>query len=107
MPPSTIRLAPVVNAERGLARNTVAAAISSGVAMRPVGLRLIICSKKAGALRFTLPQTPSSKNTVPGETTLQRTFAAAFCRATPLAKWIIAAFIAPYDEGALADTDDT
>src|SRR5215470_5138465 len=107
MAPSTIMLMPVVNAERGLARNTVAAAISCGVAMRPVGLRLIMLSKNAGALRFTLPQTPSSKNTVPGETTLQRTLAAAFARATPLAKWISAAFIAPYDDGWSAFTDDT
>jgi 1-acyl-sn-glycerol-3-phosphate acyltransferase len=36
--PSTTMLMPVVNAERGLARNTVAAAISSGVAIRPVVL---------------------------------------------------------------------
>ena len=75
----------MVKAERGLARNTVAAAISSGVAMRPVGLRLIICSKKPGIWSRTLPHTPPSKSTVPGETTLARTFFAAYCRASPLA----------------------
>ena len=53
--------------------------------MRPVGLRLIICSKKAGMPAFTLPQTPPSKNTVPGETTLQRTCLAAPSLARPLA----------------------
>src|SRR5579872_2359803 len=99
-------LAPVVKAERGLARNSAAAAISSAVAMRPVGLRLSICSKKAGALRLTLPQGPSSTNTVPGDITLQRSLFAAFARATPLAKWISAAFIAPYALGASAFTAD-
>ena len=46
---STTRFEPVVKEEAGLARNTAALAISCGVAMRPVGLRLIIVSKKAGA----------------------------------------------------------
>ena len=63
--------------------------------MRPVGLRLSICSKKPGMAAFTLPQTPPSKKTVPGETTLQRRPFGAPSLATPLAKWIWAAFIAP------------
>ena len=40
---------------------------------------------EAGAPCFTFPQTPPSKKTVPGETTLQRIFLGAFSRATPLA----------------------
>ena len=75
----------MVKPDRGLARNTVAAAISSGVAMRPVGLRLIMVSKNLGWLSRTLPQTPPSNSTVPGETTLQRIGFAAFSRARPLA----------------------
>jgi len=39
MPPSQIRLVPEMKLARGLARNTTALATSSGVAMRPMGLR--------------------------------------------------------------------
>src|SRR5690606_16700169 len=67
----------------------------SGVAMRPVGLRLSMASKNCGFCAFALPHTPPSKKTVPGETTLARIFLAAFSRARPLARWISAAFIAP------------
>eukprot|EP01035_Chromulina_nebulosa_P030867 gene30866-41065_t len=60
---------PVVKDDSGLERNTAAFAMSSGVAMRPIGLRSMAPLNISGML------------TVPGETTLVRMWRPAYWRA--------------------------
>src|SRR5262245_13714178 len=59
--PSMTRLVPVVKLDAGLARNTTPRAISSGRAIRPVGLSPRACLKKSGLLFLMECQTPPSK----------------------------------------------
>ena len=58
--------------------NTAALAMSSGVAMRPIGLRSMAPLNISGMLVSTMFQTPPLKYTVPGETTLVRMWRPAY-----------------------------
>jgi len=59
--PSTIKLVPETKLARGLARKTTAFATSSGVPMRPIGLRDIIVSNSSGLFSSTAFHTPPLK----------------------------------------------
>src|SRR3954454_24846609 len=59
--PSTTRWAPVVKLDTGLARKTIAVAISSGLPIRLVGLAARAAAKDSGLPRSIPCQKPSGK----------------------------------------------
>jgi hypothetical protein len=96
--------APVMFAERSLARNRTRSATSSGWVKRPVGASAAACSAMSAAVppaaRATVAATPSSAShravvTGPGLTVLTRTRCGPTCLDSALRELDRAAFAAP------------
>src|SRR5687768_12726524 len=65
--PSITRLVPLVKLDAGLAKNTTPRAISSGLAMRPIGFSLIAVANSSGFPISIWFQMPPSKYVLPGD----------------------------------------